>query len=364
MNTPLPDQAPNRAEAQRRADEIRIFNRELDRLAAEGVPALDDAQRRRIDEHHRRLLAGLAAEWDIDRDARAGRLSLGMRVASFLGALALAASVFFLFYQFWGHFTTATQVTILIAAALGSAVATFAIRAREHNGYFTRLAAMTAFACFVLNIAMLGQIFNIAPSDKALLVWGAYALLLAYACDLPLLLAMGIGSLLAFVSARIGTWGGLYWLDFARRPENVLPAAVLLFLVPLYVDHARHHVFPLLYRVAGLAAFFVPVLVLSFWGEASYLDIDSDVVEGGYQFLGLAGSAAAIWLGARRGWHDTVNTGTVFFVVFLYARLFDWWWDSLPNYLFFLLVALVAILLLLVMRRLRAGMGAAAEDRP
>jgi hypothetical protein len=42
-----------------------------------------------------------------------------MRVASFLGALALAASVFFLFYQFWGHFGEAAQVAILLGAALG-----------------------------------------------------------------------------------------------------------------------------------------------------------------------------------------------------------------------------------------------------
>ena len=31
---------------------------------------------------------------------------------------------------------------------------------------------------FVLNIAMLGQIFNITPSDKALLPWAALAFLL------------------------------------------------------------------------------------------------------------------------------------------------------------------------------------------
>ena len=29
-----------------------------------------------------------------------------MKIASFLGALGLAASVFFLFYQFWGKFST------------------------------------------------------------------------------------------------------------------------------------------------------------------------------------------------------------------------------------------------------------------
>jgi hypothetical protein len=32
------------------------------------------------------------------------------------------------------------------------------------------------------NIQMMGEIFNIVPSDKALLPWAAYALLLAYSC--------------------------------------------------------------------------------------------------------------------------------------------------------------------------------------
>jgi uncharacterized membrane protein len=354
---------PNRAEAQRRADEIRVFNRELARLREEGVIALDDAQRNRVDAHHRELLAQLSAAWDIDRDARAGQLSLGMRVASFLGALALAASIYFLFYQFWGYFSTPTQVTILIVVAIGAWAATFAIRAREHNGYFTKLAAMVAFAAFVLNIAMLGQIFGITPSDKALLVWAIYALLLAYACELPLLLAAGIVSLVAFIAARVGTWGGLYWIDFGTRPENFLLPAVLLFLLPMYFRHTRLPGFPLIYRVFALLTFFLPILVLANWGDGSYLSFDRSYIEGIYQWVGFIGSALVIWLGARRGWNDVVNTGTTFFVIFLYTRLYDWWWNSMPKYLFFLLLALIAILLLLVLRRLRTAIaGMQTED--
>ncbi|MBI3094475.1 MAG: DUF2157 domain-containing protein, partial [Rhodocyclales bacterium] len=95
---------PIRSEAQRRADEIAIFQAELARLDSEGVLHLDAAQQQAVREHHAALLASFAGRFDIDRDAQARQLSLGMRVASFLGALALAASVFFLFYQFWGNF--------------------------------------------------------------------------------------------------------------------------------------------------------------------------------------------------------------------------------------------------------------------
>jgi len=99
----------SRIEAQQRADEIRIFRKELGRLEGEGVLLLSDAQRASVSAHHDGLLARFAQSFDIDRDMRSKQMSWGMRIASFLGALALAASVFFLFYQFWGRFTEAAQ---------------------------------------------------------------------------------------------------------------------------------------------------------------------------------------------------------------------------------------------------------------
>ena len=70
--------------------------------------------------------------------------------------------------------------------------------------------------------------------------------------------------------------------------------------------------------------------------------------------LGFVASAAAIWVGARRHWPDTVNTGVTFFVIFLYTKFFDWWWEIMPKYLFFLVLGLTAVLFMVVMRRLRA----------
>lgn len=345
---------PSRTAAQQRADEIRVFGEELARLEREGVAALTPAQREAIGAHHRGLLAQFAQEFDIDRDARAKQLSLGMRIASFLGALALAASVFFLFRQFWDRFSTAVQVVVLVGAALGTFGATLWIQARESSGYFTKLAAMVAFACFVINIALLGQIFNITPSDKALLPWAAFALLLAYTCDLRLLLAAGILCIIAWISARTGTWSGMYWLHFGERPENFFPAAVILFLVPQLIPHGRFTGFGPIYRVFALLTLFLPILVLANYGRVSYLDLEEDPIEGFYQVMGFVLSAGAIWLGARRHWGEVVNTGSVFFVIFLYTKFFDWWWEIMPKYLFFLVLGLTAVLLLFIMRRLRA----------
>ncbi|MGH8623160.1 MAG: DUF2157 domain-containing protein, partial [Burkholderiales bacterium] len=271
---------PSRTAAQQRADEIRVFGEEFARLEREGVVAVTAAQREAIAAHHRVLLARFAQDFDIDHDARAKQLSLGMRIASFLGALALAASVFFLFHQFWDRFSTAAQVVILVGAALGAFGATLWIQARESSGYFTKLAAMVAFACFVINIALLGQIFNITPSDKALIPWAAYALLFAYTCDLRLLLAAGILCVIAWVSARTGTWSGMYWLHFGERPENFFPAAVVMFLVPQFIPHGRFTGFGPIYRVFALLTLFLPMLVLANWGRISYLDFEEDAIEG------------------------------------------------------------------------------------
>jgi uncharacterized membrane protein len=57
-----------------------------------------------------------------------------------------------------------------------------------------------------------------------------------------------------------------------------------------------------------------------------------------------------------------VNTGVTFFVIFLYTKFYNWWWEVMPKYLFFLVVGLSAVLLLFVFRRLRTR-GASAGGK-
>lgn len=345
----------SKSEAQKRADQIKTFQDELALLERDSVLALTDEQRQAIDTYHSELVSRYAEFYDIDRDQQAKQLSLGMRVASFLGALALAASVFFLFYRFWGMLSTAAQVIILVLAPSLTFVATLMISEKDKTGYFAKLTGLVSFACFVLNISMLGQIFNITPSDNAFIVWAAFAFFIAYICDVRLLLGAGIICITAFLSARTGTWAGMYWLDFGYRPENFFPAAVILFFVPQVIDHKHFWGFGQIYRVFALLTLFIPVLILSNWGRSSYLNADPDFIEGGYQVLGFVLCAGTIWFGLRKRWKEVVNTGNTFFVIFLYTKFFDWWWDIMPKYLFFLVIGLTALLFLLVFKRLRSG---------
>lgn len=350
----MPD--PNRVEAQQRADDIRVFRAELQRLDEAGVLRLDPAQHAVLQTHHEALLSGFSRDFDIDQDSHAKQLSLGMRIVSFLGALALAASIYFLFYRFWGHLGTSAQVAILALAPLAALGLTTWISTRPNGAYFAKLAALVTFACFLLNLSMLGQIFNITPSDKALLPWAAFAFLLAYCLDMRLLLVAGLICIAGWIAARAGTWGGMYWLSVGERPENFLPAGLLAFALPLLVSHHRYSGFAATYRIFGLLSLFIPVMVLGNWGAGSYLEWSVSVIEGAYQTLGFVLAAAVIWLGARRAWNDTVNTGVVFFVIFLYTKFYDWWWELMPKWLFFFVIALAAVLLLLVFQRLRGAL--------
>jgi uncharacterized membrane protein len=97
------------------------------------------------------------------------------------------------------------------------------------------------------------------------------------------------------------------------------------------------------------------MLVLGNWGAASYLEVEPSLIEGAYQVLGFLVSAGAIWLGGRRQWNEVVNTGAVFFVIFLYTKFYDWWWEIVPKFVFFLIIGLTSILFILVMKRLRAA---------
>ncbi len=340
-------------QAQQRADDIQAFYREVERLHVEQALSLGSAQLQDLELHHRQLLDGYRAQFDIDHSLQSKRLSLSMRIVSLLGALALAASLLFFFYQFWGLFSEVVQVAILGGFSIGSLLLTFVIRRRDPSGYFSKLAALLAFACFVLNISLLGQIFNITPSDQALLPWAALALLLAYACNARLLLIAGLLCLLAYSGTRLCAWSGLLWLEAGERPENFLPGGLLLFVLPLLISQARYSGFAATYRVIGLLAVFVPMLVLANWGRGSYLLLASNTIEQGYQVLGFVVSALAIWLGSRNDWGDVARTGQLMFIVFLAIKMVDWWWDLLPKYLFFLLLGLAAVLTLLVLGRLR-----------
>jgi hypothetical protein len=345
----------SKSQAQQRVDQILQFQKELQILESEYIISFDTTQRKSVQNYHTNLIASLSAKFDIDSTSQKKQLSLGMKIASFLGALGLSASVFFLFYQFWGTLAVATQVIILVLTPLTTLAITIYLSHNETTSYFSKIFGLLTFVSFVLNISMLGQIFNIAPSENALLLWAVFALLLAYAINARLLLAFGILSFCAFLSAKIGTWSGIYWVGFGQRPEHFIPLAVILFFIS-FAKHHRYDGFEVIYRVFGMIVFFLPVLILANWGKISYLPLESDFIEILYQIIGFAMSASLIFFGIKKNLSDVVNGANIFFTIFLYTKFFDWWWDWIPKYIFFFLIGVSALLILYVFKRLRVAL--------
>jgi uncharacterized membrane protein len=356
-----PDSPTTREAAQARADRIRAFRDELRELEASGVAALPDEVGARIRRHHDELLAALAGRFDVDRTEAEKQLSIGMRIASLLGAVALSFAVFFFFYRIWGAIPTGAQVALLVAAPILCVLGTEIAARKERTLYVAAIVSLVAVASFGLTLLMLGDLFNIAPSPDAFLAWGIFAGLLAYAFRLRLLLVVAIAACAVFLSGRLGAWNGSYWGFFLLKPENVLLAGVFVLAIPAVARHRALPSFPPVYRATGLLAIFAPVLVLANMGELSWIDVPSGTIEVAYQALGFLSGAAAVCAGARTQWAVTTVVGTMFLVVLLYVKFFDWWWDWMPKWLFFLVLGGVAIGILLLLRRLQAAMRRAAR---
>ena len=345
-----------RAQAQQRADRLRIFQNELTRLEAEGVLNFTTEQRERLNSHVDATMRALARDFDIDTTESQRQVSLGMRIAATAGALALCAAVVSFFYRYWGLLATEVQVGLLAVTPIACAAgAEFAAR-RERTLYFTGLISVVALGAFVLNVSVMGLIFNLVPTPGAPLAWGAFAMFLAYRYGLRLLLLAGIGFGMAFVGAMLTLAAGYFWPQMIELPETLLIAGLLSMGLPWVVPHRKRADFPFVYLMAGLLVAFLAVLVLSTVGENSLLPFGDKTTEPIYQVLGQAGTALAVWLGVRKGLPGVVNMGALFFILFLYARFVDWWWDWMPKYLFFLIIAGVSIGLLLVFRALRGRM--------
>ncbi len=43
-------------------------------------------------------------------------------------------------------------------------------------------------------------------------------------------------------------------------------------------------------------------------------------------------------------------------MLFVYAKCFDWWWEAMPRYLFFLMLGGLAIAAMVVLAKLRGRM--------
>jgi hypothetical protein len=340
-------------EAQLRAENICAFRRELELLEREGILSLSGEDRTRIDSHHQAILADLASSFDIDISDSQKRMSLVMRIVSTLGGIALCTAIFLFFFRYWGWLSTPVQVAVIIIVPLLALLATHAASKKEKTSYFTSLLAIIAFASFVMNLNVLGSIFNLAPSAAAFLIWGLFALCFAYGFRLKLQLAAALVCLAIYFAALLIRFSGGSWQGIMDRPETLLTGGLLILVSSGVVSDQHHPDFPQIFRLIGLSFAFLALLVLANEGQMTFLPWSKRTVQGIYQLAGFAAAIASVWYGVRKRYMDSVNLGAGFFAVYTFNRLFVWWWDWLPNYVFFLVIGGIALGLLAVFRKIR-----------
>lgn len=335
----MPGRLPSKAEAQRRADQIRAFRAELAELGREGVESPPASWLDALTRHHDAILAAAAASFDIDRTVSEKRMSIGMQLASTLGAAALAAAVVSFFYRIWGTLPTAGQVAALTAAPIAALVAMVVAARRERTLYVASLCAIVACAAFGLQTMMLGATFNLRGSPHLLAAWGTFALAVALPYRFALPLAGSVLCLVSYGAALTIHALGAPWTRFMDRPETLLlPAAAAFAAATAAAADLRPWA-----RGTSLVLVLLPILMLSTSGGASMLTWPDTSIEVAYQVVAILIGTATIVHGVRRGHDEMLVIGSVFLGLFLLVRFVDWWWDWMPKYVFFLILAAMAL---------------------
>ncbi len=346
------------AEAQARADRIEAFRAELAELRAAGVVRLDDDQLVAVEKHHRAVLADLFSRLDVDSSERGKQLSLGMRIASVVGASALAASFFYFFFSIWGTISLSMQVAILVSTTIVTLLATDMIARRERGGHFATIAALLAIACLITNTTALGSVLNTSSLAISFALWGGFALLIAYGYALRLPLAIGLVFVTIFLAGELHVLAGGFWAYCASKPESFMAVGLALLLISLWRPSSPHPGFAPIYRLIGLTALVLPSVFLGQNVLASYLPISRSAVTVVHQLFGCVASVVVIWLGIRARQRDVAYAGAALLILQLFLRAAYWWWDWMPRYVFFLIIALAAIGILVLLRRLRTTLAA------
>jgi hypothetical protein len=339
--------------AQQRADRIVAFRAELAELEREQGLVLTADQRSHLETHLEGVLAELAKRFGVDVSESAKRISWGIRIVILLGGAAFFAALVLLLHRIWGMLPLAAQALALTAIPLLLLAAGELAFRRSATLYYTALLVWGAGAALVTGLNALGGTLNVVLSPHVLLAWAAFAILVAYAYGLRLLLGAGLVLFCACTAALWVAARGGYWVNLLDRAGLLIPAAAALYTIPGLKAHRDPLDFDSVFRICGAATMLVALLILPKTGDLSWIGLSAQRLEAVCQIIGLALSVGVMLHGFRLRRSSLANLGATSFIIFLYVRLYTWWWDWMPKYLFFLLLGIIAVALFFLFRRIR-----------
>lgn len=337
---------------QQRVAAIQGFREELASLEAAGILSLDPAAKDRLRAHHDAELAALAARGDVDLTTASARLSLGMRLATLLGTIALSAAYALFVGARWGALPAAAQFLLVALPPLALVGLTHVAATRERSGYIASLLATVAVIAFHTNLGAVGWLYNLPDTGLVFLVAGGFALLLAYGYGLTLPLLPGIAGVCTWCWSLGAVPLGLSWKYGISMVEPLLLTALVAMTVPAWVRGPAK--FTPWWRGIGAALLAIGLLFAGEFGNLSgFTSVPLRTIELGYQVAGAVALVGLVAWGLRRDQRIVTQIGAVGLVLYLYLRLVDWFWDLVPQWAFFLMVGALALVVLVVLRRLR-----------
>jgi uncharacterized membrane protein len=352
----MPSTPSSRRAAQQRADRICAFRDELAALRADGVEVFSAEQEHQIAKHHDAVLAQLTSRFDVDITDTAGRLSRGMQIASFFGALTLTAAVYSLVARFWGQLDLPMQIGLLTLFPMLALAGVDIAARREPSLYVASIFAVAAYGTFWLAASVITRLLDLPWTVPVLWLGVAFGLSLAIPYGFRLVLVAALGALIAALAGTLFSIAGAPWTLAMERLEPAMIASFGLLLVVPGLEGASPG-FGVVTRRVALGVGLGGLLAMSLGGEFSVLPLSAQLIAGLYQGLMLLVSTAAIIVGIRRRMRDVANLASVALALFLVSRYVDWFWSVMPRYLFFLVLTLTAFGWLFALRRLRARTG-------
>lgn len=334
-----------------RVRRVMAWRAEQELLEREGAVAANDATLAAIRQHHDTLLAEFASAGDVDLTREEERLSAGMRLATLLGAAALSIALGMLVSSLWNDLGPAARLALVWLPPLVLLPATAAAALREPSGYIANVVGTVGtIAVAVAGFATLDQLGHDSPR-LPLALFAACGLWLAYRYRLVLPLLVGV----------VGVAGWAWSLEalLLRNPVNEvyehLDPLALVGLGMYLVGALRRNdppAFSVVWRLGGVVAMVFTLLWLGVSPDGSWFG-RGDLAEGLYQLAGLAAFVAMVWIGLRRDDPILARGGATALVLFLFFRMIDWFWDAIPDWLFFLLLGGLAFAVLMVLRTVR-----------
>ena len=334
-----------------RARQILTWRAEQAELEREGVVSTGDAGMATIRQHHDALLAGFAAGGDVDLTREEERLSAGMRLATLLGAAALSVAWAMLASSLWNDLGAGAKLALVWVPALALLPATGLAALREPSGYIANIVGTVGTIAMAVAGFATFDMYEVDSPRIPFLLFGAFGLFLAYRYRLVLPL------LVAIVGAGAFVWS--LEAMMLRSPVNDtfehLEPLILVGLGAYLVGALRQSdppAFSLVWRLAGIVAMVFPLLLLGVTTDGSWFGSGhtSELI---YQLVGLLAFVAMVWIGLKRDDVILARGGATALVLFLFFRMVDWFWEAIPDWLFFLLMGGLAFAVLLVLRTVR-----------